>query len=361
MVEMAGLPAGVLERSDLRVSATAVIALLRSSAKISGREDFGLLVADAFKVSTLGALGLLLREQPSVGDALATYARYANYTGDTLSMWVEPAGEDVVLHPVLFETPPDHDDFGLIQSKSIKRDRLKHSEPDASGKPLRTFAHPAREREVVAIDVVMGDTMKILRSLLGADWRPRRACFTRRAPADPGPYQRRFGRVEFEQAFDGLVLARADLTTPIATADPDMTHEAVRNGEGWNDAAASSFAGQVTRLIAELTACGACTIEHVATRLNVDRRTIHRRLAAEGQSFTGLVEKRRRALVAEQLSQGGRSLTEVASVLGFSTLSSFSRWYRQVYGGTARQWRAARGGAYPNDPARDHMKSQTIF
>jgi len=37
----------------------------------------------------------------------------------------------------------DHDDFGLDQSKIIKRDRFKGLERDAGGKPLRTFPHPA--------------------------------------------------------------------------------------------------------------------------------------------------------------------------------------------------------------------------
>jgi len=37
----------------------------------------------------------------------------------------------------------DHDDFGLNQSKIIKRDRFKSLERDTGGKPLRTFPHPA--------------------------------------------------------------------------------------------------------------------------------------------------------------------------------------------------------------------------
>jgi hypothetical protein len=37
----------------------------------------------------------------------------------------------------------DHDDFGLNQSKIMKRDRFNKLERDAGGKPLHTFPHPA--------------------------------------------------------------------------------------------------------------------------------------------------------------------------------------------------------------------------
>ena len=105
----------------------------------------------------------------------------------------------------------------------------------------------------------------------------------------------------------------------------------------------ASLATQVSDLIRELLPPGACTVERVALHLGVDRRTIHRRLALEGQSFTALVEGRRRELVRAQLGLPGRPLRAVAGALGFSSLSTFSRWYRNAFGGTARDDRG-RGG-----------------
>jgi hypothetical protein len=40
-------------------------------------------------------------------------------------------------------SPKDHDDFGLIQSKIMKRDRFNKLERDAGEKPVSTFSHPA--------------------------------------------------------------------------------------------------------------------------------------------------------------------------------------------------------------------------
>jgi AraC-like DNA-binding protein len=67
----------------------------------------------------------------------------------------------------------------------------------------------------------------------------------------------------------------------------------------------------------------------------VDRRTIHRRLARERESFSGIIEAVRRELAARYMADGRRSMAEVSSLLGFGAPSGFSRWYRQQFGTTA--------------------------
>lgn len=303
MVEEAGLPIDALDQPDMPISARGVITLLRSSSKLTHREDFGLLVADAFKISTLGPLGLLMREQPSVGQALAVYARYARQVTNTLTLELEPVDDQVMVRPV----------------------------------PLAAAGPP----EPVAVDMAMGEILTILRALLGADWWPQRACFCRLSPMEAEPYRSRFGAVTFDAGFNGLFVTRDDLATPQPNADPDMAREITRYIEANSLKVDTPLSEQVGVLIAELLPHGECSVEEVAHRLGVDRRTIHRRLSQEGQSFTGLVEARRRVLVAGQMGHGRGSLSALADLLGFSSLSTFSRWYRHAYGGTASQSREA--------------------
>ena len=94
---------------------------------------------------------------------------------------------------------------------------------------------------------------------------------------------------------------------------------------------------------------GRCTIDQVARLLGVDRRTIHRRLEAEQRSFSDLVDEVRRELVTRYLTEYGRTLAEISSMLGFAAPSGFSRWYRQQFGTTAADDRArhARPGREP--------------
>ena len=60
--------------------------------------------------------------------------------------------------------------------------------------------------------------------------------------------------------------------------------------------------------------------------LGVDRRTVHRRLAAQGGNFMQLLDAIRQEQAQRLLRYGDRKLTDIAPLLGFNSLSAFSRW-----------------------------------
>ena len=70
MVAACNLPATCLTDAEAKVPAIAVARLLEASAGQSGRPDFGLLLAERRTLSNLGALALLVREQPTIRKAL---------------------------------------------------------------------------------------------------------------------------------------------------------------------------------------------------------------------------------------------------------------------------------------------------
>jgi AraC-like DNA-binding protein len=78
-----------------------------------------------------------------------------------------------------------------------------------------------------------------------------------------------------------------------------------------------------------------------------DRRTIHRRLAREGETFSDMLDAVRRELADRYIKEGKRSLTEVSELLGFSALSGFSRWYKRQNGKSAGRGRGRIRGAVP--------------
>jgi AraC-like DNA-binding protein len=90
--------------------------------------------------------------------------------------------------------------------------------------------------------------------------------------------------------------------------------------------APSAMRSQVTKLIRELIPTGACSIDVVAQRLSIDRRTVHRRLAVEGTTYSDTIDQIRLELLNEL---DNPTLTALASELGFSSLSAFSRWRRK--------------------------------
>ena len=70
------LPHASLSDPEVKVSAGAVGRLLEASAIRSGKLDFGLRLADQRTIANLGALALLVREQPTIRRALDVMAGY---------------------------------------------------------------------------------------------------------------------------------------------------------------------------------------------------------------------------------------------------------------------------------------------
>jgi AraC-like DNA-binding protein len=89
---------------------------------------------------------------------------------------------------------------------------------------------------------------------------------------------------------------------------------------------------RVRELIEVLLPTGHCSIVHVAPGLGVDRRTVQRRLADSGETFSSPRNAVRAELAERLVPNPRRSLTEIAEELGFSQPSAFSRWFRGQFG-----------------------------
>src|SRR6478735_2221600 len=72
----AGLGPNVLSEPDLNIPTERVCDLLERAAAQSGCESFGLRMAESRRLSNLGPVGLLMRDQPTVRDSLAALLRY---------------------------------------------------------------------------------------------------------------------------------------------------------------------------------------------------------------------------------------------------------------------------------------------
>jgi AraC-like DNA-binding protein len=301
------LPPRALKEPELRVPVDSVRRLLETSAERSGVEGFGLRMAQARRLSDLGPLGLLMREQPTLRLALEACAKFANRLNESLYLTIEEGPDVVVLREDLIVGRPG----------------------------------PLRQSTELAIGVVF----RVLQNFMGAHWRPLRVCFSHDPPVDRSEHERLFGRrVEFGHAFNGIVCARRDLDVANPNADPGIAKLALQMLESYPKEDRDKFSGQVRRLVVSLLGTGACNIEATAQHLGVDRRTVHRRLTSEGRTFSEIVAEVRRELAGRYLADPQRSLAEISSLLGFSSISGFSRWHRQQFGTTASEQRG-RGSA----------------
>ncbi|MDM4765772.1 AraC family transcriptional regulator [Pelomonas sp. SE-A7] len=300
----AGLPADAALHPEAMISGEAVRQLLELSAERSGWPDFGLRMAEGRRLSNLGPLGLLIRDQPTLRQAMTEVVRYLHTHNQALLLRLEEVGPMVIVREELI----------VGRGGSVRQ----------------------------ATELTLGVTARVMQLLLGSDWRPRRVCFAHPAPRDASVHRRVFGApVEFGHDFNGIVCLASELDRPNPAADPVMAQQARRMLEAARAADRAGLSVEARQLMLLLLPGGACTVEAVAAHLGVDRRTVHRQLSKEGLSFSSLLEALRRELAARMVEERQRPLEQVASLLGFASASAFSRWHRQAFGESARQRRSS--------------------
>jgi AraC-like DNA-binding protein len=303
LMRQAGLDPADLAVPDKWISAAAFSRLLEASASESGCDDFALRLGELRRLSTLGPLSVVLREEPDLRSVLGLLMRYERSYNEALRM------------------------------------RLTENDDVATIRLWVEFGEPAPVQQALALGVTA--LHGIIRECLGGDWQPLSVCFTRSAPRDLEAHRRLFGsRLRFEHEFNGLVLYARDLDAPNVLADPLMQPYAQQFLESMVSPRATTSAERVRELAEFLLPVGKCSVDTVARTLGMDRRTLQRHLAAENESFSGIVHATRAGLAERHLANERYSMTEVSQLLGFEAPSAFSRWFQQQFGVSPTAWRS---------------------
>ena len=305
LMRSVGLDPAGLSVQDRWVPAAAIARLLERSAELSGHQDFGLLLAGRRRFSQLGPLSLVIREEPDVRSALGVLTRYQSVYNESLRMRLSEVNELATVR------------VGI-----------------ELGEPI----YPRQ-----SIELVVGVLHRLLVGFLNPVWRPVAVCFAHGAPTDRGPHRRFFGpAAQFEREFNGIVLYASDLDAPNKMADPLLRSYAQPLLDSLEIPDDAPILRRVRELIELLLPAGRCSIEQVARSLGVDRRTVHRRLAANGETFSSVLNSTRSELAERMVANRRYSLTEIAELLSFSSPGNFSRWFRDQFGCSPSQWRSQR-------------------
>ena len=248
LLAQAGLSPSCLNDPDLRIPAEAVRSLLEASAQASSLDTFGLRMAETRRLSNLGPVALVMREEPTVRGVVQALMRYSHLLNEALFLKLDEAEGIAVIREELL----------VGQSGSSRQ----------------------------ATELLVGVTFRNLKFFLGAAWNPLRVCFTHQPPRDLSLHFRVFGyAVEFGQDFNGLVCTTRDMDAPNPLADLVMARYARQILEASSGSGRMGTVDQVRHILFVLLPSGDCSIDRVAQQLGVDRRTLQRRLAARGQDF----------------------------------------------------------------------------
>jgi AraC-like DNA-binding protein len=274
-------------------------------------------MAEHRQLSDLGMVSLLIAHQPTLRDGLEVLAEYRHRINSNLTLQIEDCGDTVFLREHLGLNPP-------VLSRQ-------------------------------ANDVALGVLYGMCRAIMPPKWRPHCVCFSyeRPSPADRRIYDRLFDcPLEFGSDFDGVVVTKADLDRQNPRSDPALARHARQLVAAMIDPGARTIEEEVEQSIRLLMPLGRASISEVSHALGTNVRTLQRQLSRDGVVYSELLDRVREQQVDHHLTNRRLSLTDVAHLLGYSTLSSFSAWYRTRFGKTPSEGRLLRQNAERRSPKK---------
>ncbi|MES2443519.1 MAG: AraC family transcriptional regulator [Pseudomonadota bacterium] len=314
MLKRARINPAMLADPDRWIARNSVNFVLTESAREANCQSFGLMMAESRSLSHMGAISLLLQHQETVRDSIESMARYHYMLGDTVSASLE-----------------DKDPLVAVRINIIPGDSTI-------------------ERQ--GIELAMGILYRAIVAVSGGKWRAESVHFMHSVPGDLAVHRRVFGcPLVFDASFHGFVCTPASLDLRNAMADPEMARYAASYLDRLApDAAGAPMEQQVRRSLDLMLPLGRATLEQVAENLGMPARTLQRLLEKEGHSFATLLGGVRRELVLDYLTNSSHSLGEIARMIGYSTPSSFNRWFYSEFGLTPSAWRAGERPPEPDFP-----------
>lgn len=300
----AGVPLSTFRNPENRIAFEALGFLFSECSRLTGCGHFGLLVGECFELNGLGAIGYLMRNSPTVGEALRALL---------LHLYLHDRGAV----PILINLEASH----VLLGYSIYR----------HGTPGVTHLY----------DVAIAIGYRALKEICGAAWKPLRVQFSHARPKDSRPYRRLFGpHVRFDAEVSGIVFEASWLDRAIAGADPNLRELVMQAIRQQQADSTMSFADVVRGALHQMVLSGTSSAGNVALLFGMHERTLRKRLTAERTSLHRLVSQTRFELAKQLLENTQLRLSEIASALRYADAAVFSRAFRSWSKMSPREWRA---------------------
>jgi AraC-like DNA-binding protein len=189
-------------------------------------------------------------------------------------------------------------------------------------------------------ELAMAANVKVFRALLGPQWHPRRVYFRHRAPATRELHQRVFGcPCEFSSDYLAMAFPARELDIPNPLADPLMARYALNFIGNLDQQTASSAVGDVRRSLYLLLPLAKAGIKQVAQSMGCSVRKLQLDLAQAGMTFGTLLDEVRHERAELYMGNPQFDMGQIATLLGYSHQSSYTRWFRRRFGVAPNGWR----------------------
>lgn len=298
----AGLSSAQLRNPNHYISYSKMAELLELSAREFREPCFGLLMSQYQNSSVLGDLNMTVFQQSTVRDAFDAASRNLYLHARGVRLRVDSVGEST--HASL--TLEVRSSLGLSQTLQM------------------SVAHVANfVRDLLQIDE---PRFPILLQQPEPD--------TRGSAVDSAL----LARVRFGSALDGIRFASNWLNYKPSFDEESLRIHLREYLATLQERYPDNLRDQAKDIIGQLLATGECSLEKIASTLDMHPRVLQLRLQDVGCNYGELLRETRLELAEQHLRHRSLSITDLALKLGYSETSIFSRSFKQWTGLSPRQW-----------------------
>lgn len=302
----AGLTVEQVDDPNVRLEVRTQIKVLELAAKELQDEFLGFHLARSFDLREVGLFYYVMASSNQLADALRYAERYSGITN-----------EGVLLH---FRS----DGATIIALDYLNVDR-------------RSDRHQM-EFWLTAI-------VRLCRQLTDSRIAPRKLMVRHFRDGTPAEYKSFLASdVEFGADADAIVFSEQVASLPIVGADTHLNNllrQYADEARADQPRARGSVRVDVERVIPQLLPHGNAKTLEVARQFGVSRRTLSRSLFAEGIKFAEILEEQRAALARRYLRDRELPVSQIAWLLGYREISSFTKAFKRWTGMKPTEFRSS--------------------
>lgn len=290
-----GIDPGTMSDAGARISRKQFQQLDTEAARLSGDPLFGIKSSNFYRPAHMGALGFAWLASPDLRTAVSRLGRYIRLVQTDLELHVADCEEGLRI-TIKSESPELYDELGE--------------------------------------DGQLSCLLKMCRMVAGEEFSPAQVCFRKANPPESGFYYELFRcPIEFESSDTEFTIKLSDANRSLTGGNEELAHlneHIVVKYLAHHDQ--KDIVNQVKALIIDGLAAGEVSEQIVADGIYMTARNMHRRLTGEGTTFKMLLNEIRQDLARQYIQDRSKTLTEIAFLLGFSEVSSFSRAFKSWNG-----------------------------
>ena len=297
LLRSAGLSVGQIDKQDSRIGVASQIKFLELAAEALKDQLLGFRLARDGDLRLLGLLYYAAASSETLGDALARAQRYSSIINSGIALRCFRSGNFTIA--------------------------------------LR-YAGVSRHFDRQHMEFLVTTLIRVCRVLTDRRLVPTTVRFVHRRLGKPSEIEKFFGcAIEFGADTDEIIFHKTAAQLSLVGADQYLSKILLNNCDqalAHRRPNASSLRVAIENAITPLLPHGKARLAVVAQELGVGRRTLARRLTAEGLGFSEILNQLRSDLVTHYLSDTNLSISQIAWLIGYQGIGAFSHSYKRWTG-----------------------------